>query len=147
MSIPSNWRTRQQRYSLRAEVFNECGNTIFPPRDVCPYCAEQKQTWTNLSGRGEVYSYTTMYSAPTAFEEYTPYTVALVKLAEGPLITAQLFGIKKILPSVFSLDPKSKPSSVVACRYHSPSQPCRFSASFRLCCTSEHRFAKAVSPL
>jgi hypothetical protein len=31
-----------------------------------------------------------MYSAPTAFEEYTPYTVALVKLAEGPLITAQL---------------------------------------------------------
>jgi hypothetical protein len=31
-----------------------------------------------------------MYNAPTAFEEYTPYTVALVKLAEGPLITAQL---------------------------------------------------------
>ncbi len=90
MSIPRNWRTRQQRYSLRAEVCNECGNTIFPPRDVCPYCAEQKQSWTNLSGRGEVYSYTTMYNAPTAFEEYTPYTVALVKLAEGPLITAQL---------------------------------------------------------
>jgi uncharacterized protein len=90
MSIPRNWRTRQQRYSLRAEVCNECGNTIFPPRDVCPYCAEQKQSWTNLSGRGEVYSYTTMYSAPAAFEEYTPYTVALVKLAEGPLITAQL---------------------------------------------------------
>jgi uncharacterized protein len=90
MSIPRNWRTRQQRYSLRAEVCNECGNTIFPPRDVCPYCAEEKQSWTNLSGRGEVYSYTTMYSAPAAFEEYTPYTVALVKLAEGPLITAQL---------------------------------------------------------
>jgi uncharacterized OB-fold protein len=90
MSIPRNWRTRQQRYSLRAEVCNECGNTIFPPRDVCPYCAEQKQSWTNLSGRGEVYSYTTMYSAPAAFEEYTPYTVALVKLAEGPLVTAQL---------------------------------------------------------
>ena len=67
MSIPRNWRTRQQRYSLRAEVCNECGNTIFPPRDVCPYCAEQKQSWTNLSGRGEVYSYTTMYNAPTAF--------------------------------------------------------------------------------
>jgi hypothetical protein len=31
-----------------------------------------------------------MYSAPAAFEEYTPYTVALVKLAEGPLVTAQL---------------------------------------------------------
>jgi scaffold protein (connect acetoacetyl-CoA thiolase and HMG-CoA synthase) len=94
MSIPRDWRTRRQRYSLRAEVCNECGNTIFPPRDVCPHCAEQKQSWTNLSGRGEVYSYATMYSAPTAFEEYTPYTVALVKLTEGPLITAQLTDVE-----------------------------------------------------
>jgi uncharacterized protein len=90
MTIPGNWRTRHQRYSLRAEVCDVCGNTIFPPRDVCPTCAQQKQSWTSLSGRGEVYSYTTMFSAPAKFEAYTPYTVALVKLAEGPMITAQL---------------------------------------------------------
>jgi uncharacterized OB-fold protein len=90
MSIPRNWRTRHQRYSLRAEVCDACGGTIFPPRDVCPYCAEQKQHWTNLSGRGEVYSYTNMFTAPNGFEEYLPYTMALVKLAEGPLVTAQL---------------------------------------------------------
>lgn len=90
MSIPRNWRTRQQRYSLKAEVCETCHNVIFPPRDVCPHCAEQKQTWTNLSGRGEVYSYTTMQNAPRGFEQYAPYTVALVKLAEGPMVTAQL---------------------------------------------------------
>jgi len=90
ISIARNWRTRQQRYSLKAEVCNVCGKTIFPPRDVCPHCAEQKQSWTNLSGQGEVYSYTTMYSAPSGFEEQAPYTMALVKLAEGPMITAQL---------------------------------------------------------
>ena len=90
MSIPRNWRTRQQRYSLKAEVCDACGNTIFPPRDVCPHCAEQRQSWTQLSGRGEVYSYTTMYNAPAGFEEYAPYTMALVKLAEGPMVTAQL---------------------------------------------------------
>jgi uncharacterized OB-fold protein len=90
MSIPRNWRTRQQRYSLKAEVCEACGNTIFPPRDICPHCAEQRQRWTNLSGRGEVYSYTTMYNAPLGFEEFTPYTMALVRLAEGPMITAQL---------------------------------------------------------
>ena len=90
MSIPRNWRTRQQRYRLKAEVCHECGNTIFPPRDVCPHCAEKKQSWTDLSGHGEVYSYTTMYSAPSGFEEYIPYTMALVKLDEGPMITAQL---------------------------------------------------------
>ncbi len=90
MTIPGNWRIRQQRYSLKAEVCDNCGNTIFPPRDVCPHCAEQRQSWTNLSGRGEVYSSTTMYNAPAGFAEYTPYTVALVKLAEGPMVTAQL---------------------------------------------------------
>jgi uncharacterized OB-fold protein len=90
MSIPRNWRTRQQRYSLKAEVCHDCGQIIFPPRDVCPHCAQQKQSWTNLSGRGEIFSYTTMYSTPAAFEEYAPYTMALVKLAEGPMVTAQL---------------------------------------------------------
>jgi uncharacterized protein len=93
MTIPGNWRTRHQRYSLKAEVCEACGNTIFPPRDVCPHCAQQHQTWTTLSGRGEVYSYTTMHSAPTGFEEYVPYTVALVKLDEGPMVTAQLTDI------------------------------------------------------
>jgi hypothetical protein len=37
-----------------------------------------------------VYSYTVMNDAPAGFEENTPYTVAVVKLAEGPMVTAQL---------------------------------------------------------
>ena len=82
MSIPRNWRTRQQRYSLKAEICNDCGKHIFPPRDVCPHCAAEKQSWTNLSGQGEVFSFTTMYNAPAGFAEYAPYTMALVKLAE-----------------------------------------------------------------
>jgi uncharacterized OB-fold protein len=57
---------------------------------VCPHCAAEKQSWTNLSGQGEVFSFTTMYNAPAGFAEYAPYTMALVKLAEGPMVTAQL---------------------------------------------------------
>jgi uncharacterized OB-fold protein len=37
-----------------------------------------------------VYSYTTVYDPPAGYEEYALYTVALVKLEEGPLVTAQL---------------------------------------------------------
>lgn len=44
----------------------------------------------NLSGHGEVYSFTTMYSVPQGYEEQKPYTVALVKLDDGPMVTAQL---------------------------------------------------------
>ncbi len=44
----------------------------------------------NLSGAGEVYSYSVMYNAPQGFEDQKPYTIALVKLDDGPLVTAQL---------------------------------------------------------
>jgi uncharacterized protein len=50
-----------------------------------------------FSGRGEVYSFTTVQDAPEAFEEQTPYTLALIKLDEGPLVTAQLTDIDEPL--------------------------------------------------
>jgi uncharacterized OB-fold protein len=43
-----------------------------------------------MSGRGEIYSFSTMYNVPVGYEEQKPYTVALVRLVEGPLVTAQL---------------------------------------------------------
>jgi uncharacterized OB-fold protein len=43
-----------------------------------------------FSGRGQVYSYSTVYHAPQGFEEFVPYTVALIRLEEGPMVTAQL---------------------------------------------------------
>ena len=44
----------------------------------------------NLSGSGEVYSFSVMYNAPQGFEEQKPYAIALVKLDDGPTVTAQL---------------------------------------------------------
>jgi hypothetical protein len=43
-----------------------------------------------FKGTGEVYSYTTLQEPPQGFEDQAPYTLALVKLDEGPLVTAQL---------------------------------------------------------
>jgi uncharacterized OB-fold protein len=90
MEIPRHWRLKQQRYKLVGEVCPHCEAKLFPPRDVCPECGGEAKSIYNFSGRGEVYSYTTVQDAPAGFEEYAPYTVALVKLDEGPLITAQL---------------------------------------------------------
>ncbi|HCQ31085.1 TPA: hypothetical protein DIU27_01715 [Candidatus Collierbacteria bacterium] len=47
----------------------------------------------SFSGQGEVYSFTIVYEAPSGFEQFVPYAIALVKLKEGPLITAQLTDI------------------------------------------------------
>ncbi len=43
-----------------------------------------------LSGRGVVYSYSIVTDAPVGYQEQAPYILALVKMDEGPIITAQL---------------------------------------------------------
>lgn len=90
MEVPRHWRLRKQRYSLVGEVCPHCEAKIFPPRDVCPECGKDAKTQFSFSGRGTVYSYTTVYEPPAGFEESAPYTVAIIKLDEGPMITAQL---------------------------------------------------------
>jgi len=90
MEIPRHWRLKKQRYALVGEVCPHCEAKIFPPRDVCPHCSGEAKTPYQFSGQGEVYSYTVMNDAPAGFEENVPYTVAVVKLAEGPMVTAQL---------------------------------------------------------
>ncbi|NOR84078.1 MAG: transcriptional regulator [Ardenticatenales bacterium] len=90
MELSRHWRLQDQRYRLVGEVCDTCGVKIFPPRDICPECSKPAQELYTFSGRGEVYSFSTVYNAPAGYEEYAPYTVALVKLEEGPVLTAQL---------------------------------------------------------
>jgi uncharacterized OB-fold protein len=48
---------------------------------------------TASAGFGEIYSYTVVQEAPEGFEDQAPYIMALVKLDEGALISAQLTDI------------------------------------------------------
>ena len=90
MEISKHWRLKQQRYALVGEVCPHCDAKIFPPRDVCPECKGEAKAPFAFSGKGEIYSYTTICEAPSGYDANAPYTVALVKLNEGPMITAQL---------------------------------------------------------
>lgn len=100
MEITSHWRIKKQRYALVGEVCPHCAAKIFPPRDICPECGDEAKDHYQFSGRGEVYSYTTLYNAPAGYEEQAPYTVAMVQLEEGPLVTAQLTDIDVKEPEV-----------------------------------------------
>jgi uncharacterized OB-fold protein len=94
MEVSRHWRIKQQRYAMVGEVCPHCQGKIFPPRDICPECGEDARTLYHFSGRGEVYSYSTVFQAPEGHEEQTPYTVALVRLEEGPMVTAQITDIE-----------------------------------------------------
>jgi uncharacterized OB-fold protein len=93
MDIARHWRLRRQRYALEGEQCTHCRAYVFPPRDICPHCGEEAGPAHKMSGKGEVYSFTVIHDPPTGYQSQAPYAVALVKLAEGPLITAQLTDI------------------------------------------------------
>lgn len=90
MEVSRHWRLKKQRYGLVGEICPHCEVKIFPPRDICPDCGQEARDLYTFSGRGEVYSLTTVYDAPAGYEETAPYTVALIRLDEGPMVTAQL---------------------------------------------------------
>ncbi len=85
------WRLKNQRLRLVGEICNS-GHAVFPPRDICPHCGDEATKIHEMSGKGEVYSFTEIqeHAAPRGFTGLTPYVEALVKLEEGPMILAQL---------------------------------------------------------
>ena len=100
MEIPRHWRLKEQRYNMIGTVCSQCGERSFPPRQVCPQCGAEVTQSCNFSGRGEVFTFTTIYEPPSGYEENAPYTVALVKLVEGPMVTAQLTDLGEAEPAI-----------------------------------------------
>lgn len=93
METARHWRLNQQRYALVGEKRPDCEIPIFPSRDSCLDCQAAVDALGDafcFTGRGKVYSYTTIYDPPAGFEAQAPYMIALVELEEGPMVTAQL---------------------------------------------------------
>jgi uncharacterized protein len=90
MEVARYWRTTKQRYELTGERCESCGTAVFPPRGTCPSCQTGTLVEQEFSGRGEVFSFSNVHVPPQGYDKFAPYLVALVRLAEGPLVTAQL---------------------------------------------------------
>ena len=74
-----------------------CGNLMLPPRMVCTNCGSIDLNSYCLNGKGTIKSKTVIYVPLTKFQELNPYTVGIIELDEGPLITGMVLGdIQKI---------------------------------------------------
>ncbi|HYA57800.1 MAG TPA: Zn-ribbon domain-containing OB-fold protein [Thermoplasmata archaeon] len=98
MSIARFWRETPRRYNLGGSKCSTCGTVYFPPRAVCPECTSHRQSLEKmvpfqLSGDGEVLSYTVVHEPAEGFEMQVPYPLALVKTVEGPVLTGQVVDI------------------------------------------------------
>ena len=68
----------------------ECSRQTFPPKPVCPHCWSTRVTWSDLSARGTLYSWTRIHAAPTAFASEAPYAVGIVDLDSGIRLACRL---------------------------------------------------------
>ncbi len=90
-SIPLTWRRIPERYRLIGTRCETCGKNYFPARPLCPKCRRKgKMKEIQFSGKGKIYTHTTIYSAPTGFEDEVPYVIALVELEEGARVLGQI---------------------------------------------------------
>ena len=67
---------------LRVQRCRACRHYVFIPQPVCTACQSDALEWVDSSGRGTVYSLTTVHR-PQRPEFAVPYTVAIVELDEG----------------------------------------------------------------
>lgn len=82
----------QDRFTLPR--CGDCGKFHFYPRPVCPHCASTRIAWADASGRGEVYSHSTVYRAPSPeFKKDLPYVIAIVQTDEGPHLLSRIVGV------------------------------------------------------
>jgi uncharacterized OB-fold protein len=89
MDLAKHWRQRASRYRLEGQQHRTSGEVRFPPEPTLGGTTELWQPYA-LSGVGTVFSFTVVRQPPAGYEQQSTYILALVKLAEGPLITAQL---------------------------------------------------------
>lgn len=69
-------------HQLVRPVCHDCGHSFFTPQVACPRCLSMQWSYQPSSGRGTIYSVTTVHRAPLPGFE-TPYQVAIVDLEEG----------------------------------------------------------------
>ena len=82
-----------RRGQMAVQRCERCGNRPFPPRANCPGCGAQSLSWSPVSGRASVYSYTVAHRAPhPAFAAQLPLVVAIVELEEGPRMFTNIVG-------------------------------------------------------
>jgi uncharacterized OB-fold protein len=72
-----------------------CGAAQHYPRPFCVTCWSDRVSWEEASGRGTLYTYSTIYvNDLPPFSQRLPYIAAAVDLEEGPRIMTNLVDVE-----------------------------------------------------
>ncbi|MEV0964443.1 Zn-ribbon domain-containing OB-fold protein [Streptomyces sp. NPDC049910] len=68
-----------------------CQRAHHYPREFCPYCWSEEVRWERASGRATLYTWSVVHRNDLPpFGARTPYTAAVVDLAEGPRVMTEI---------------------------------------------------------
>jgi uncharacterized protein len=88
---------------LRLPRCRACAKAFFPPSPVCPHCTAREVEWFTASGEATLYSYVISERPSKLWHQEGPMSVALVSLAEGPMLVSTVRGCEQT-PEALQLD-------------------------------------------
>jgi len=69
---------------FRIQKCDDCEKHRFPSSYICPHCTSTKATWCEVSGYGEVYTWTNIRKVyHDSFKDKVPYNLSVIRLDEG----------------------------------------------------------------
>jgi uncharacterized OB-fold protein len=78
---------------LMAGKCTKCGKIHLPPRPMCDDFFGTEFTWTEISGKGKLLTYTVIHVAPPQFQALAPYAVGIVQLDSGLKLPGMISGV------------------------------------------------------
>ena len=86
----AEFRSYLAKGEVRLQCCSQCGRFRYPSRFACPHCLSREWRWEAVSGQGVIETY--LWYCQSVDPRFTevPYNVALVRLAEGPGVFANI---------------------------------------------------------
>ena len=84
------WDSFQKNKVLMVQKCKDCSNIQFPPSPVCTNCLSSEVPWEPCSGMAKLWSKVIFHKQYLEPYPDTPYSVALAKLEEGPIVTGRI---------------------------------------------------------
>ena len=83
-----------KKHELRFQRCTDCGTWRHVPRDMCAKCGSFNWAWAQSSGKGKLFSWTTvMQPMLPQFADRVPYSPVVVEMDEGVRILSELVDV------------------------------------------------------
>ena len=97
-----------QNKKLMGSKCKDCSTMYVPVRKLCTACNSLNMEWIPLSGKGELAAFTsitvgTPYFIELGYDRNRPYCFSVIKLEEGPMVSAQLVGVDESKPDTIKI--------------------------------------------